>query len=273
MYTVFTSNRSQEPLSAAAILRALNARSRALVNELHVFPELDSTNAHLLRAAVRGIASGSVCLAERQIEGRGRRGRSWISPFGTNLYLSILWRFPFRPRDLIALGPTAGLAVARELESLGLASIGLKWPNDLICQGRKLGGLLLERADASEGCCVVIGVGINTAMPNGEAIDQPWTDLESVLPGKPPARNRLAAGIIGALLTALQHYAHRDVGDLPALWQRFDILGGRAVDVRTPAGEVHGRAAGVDGQGRLLLNVDGVLQRYTSGEVSVRLST
>lgn len=258
-------------LNADEIIQALNADIRSAIGGLEVLAEIDSTNAWLMREAAQDAPGGRVCLAESQSAGKGRRGRRWVSPFGANLYLSLLWRFDPCPREVAALGLLTGLAVAHVLESMGLADVRLKWPNDIVFQDRKLGGILLEMAGEIDGRChVVIGVGINVAMPTGQAIDRPWTDLKTVLSGKLPGRNRLAAKIINALIANARDFERNGLQNLSALWKRYDGIDGRVVEVHTPDGCVFGTASGIDAQGRLLLNVDGESKTYASGEVSVR---
>ena len=108
-----------------------------------------------------------VCFAEHQSAGKGRRGRQWVSPFGSNIYMSILWRFQ---QDGIActagLSLAVGVAVIRALKTYGFNEVGLKWPNDIYCQGKKLGGILIEVSGEADGpCAVIIGLGLNLFLP------------------------------------------------------------------------------------------------------------
>ncbi len=259
-------------LDRGAILEAMDPEARALVGGLDIHPTVDSTNRLLMERRAAGLASGFVCLAEHQSAGRGRRGRAWVSPFGANLYLSVLWRFELGPEALAALSLVVGVCIAETLRREGVTGVGLKWPNDVYWEGRKLAGILLEMSGESSGYCdVVVGVGINVNMPRaaGGAIDQPWVDLGTI-GGRPLDRNRLAAGVLDRLLPGLTTFAMEGFEPFRVLWNELDIVSGRPVAVLTPHGTVCGTATGVDAGGALLLESDGRVQRYISGEVSLR---
>lgn len=259
-----------EPLDATAIRAGLSAEASNRLAALEVLASVDSTNTRLLNAAERGRASGSVCLAETQTAGRGRRGRGWTSPPGGNLYLSLLWRFP-ATAPLDGLSIATGIATARALRTLGASDVRLKWPNDVYHDQRKLGGILLESATGLERV-VVAGIGLNVAMPDAahSAIDQPWTDLATVL-GQPPSRNRLAALLLDRLLPL-----HADwPAALPSLardWAEFDLLLGRPVQLLSGERRLHGIARGINDTGALRLATPTGMQRIDSGEVSLRPS-
>lgn len=156
---------------------ALTRDGTVLVPVVDILPEVDSTNEYLKRLAFGGARSGTACLAEWQTCGRGRRGREWVSPFGANVYLSLLWRFSEGTAALGALSLAAAVAVKRALDELAAGGVELKWPNDVQWHGRKLAGILLELGGEADGpCYVVAGVGINVAMPESRAADigQPW---------------------------------------------------------------------------------------------------
>ncbi len=263
-----------ELLEEGAIRDALPVEVRALLSRLEIHPEIDSTNRYLVTRAAEGARSGYACLAERQSAGRGRRGRRWVSPFGANLYLSLLWRFERDPASLGTLSLAAGVAVARALERLGVARLGLKWPNDVVVEGRKLGGLLLELAGEAAGPSrVVVGVGINVRMPDAAArqIDQPWADLQGELGTGTPSRNRIAALVLAELLPAMAAFARSGFAPFRSDWARWDVVTGRTVTLHLPDRELPGRALAVDATGALVLEDDsGVRQAYSSGEVSLR---
>lgn len=257
------------PLTAEVITAGLRPAARRWLATIAVFGSLDSTNAWLLAAAERNAASGTVCLADSQSAGRGRRGRGWVSPPGSNLYLSLLWRFSLPPGALQGLSVATGIACARVLRDLGAAGIGLKWPNDLVCDGRKLGGILLEM-NHGRGCTVVAGIGINIRMPAPEAagIDQPWTDLAAMLP-QPPARDSLATGLLDTLLPLYAGFP-QSADALPRDWAAFDSLAGRAVELHGEHWRRRGIARGIDAQGALLLDTANGRERHVAGEISLR---
>jgi BirA family transcriptional regulator, biotin operon repressor / biotin---[acetyl-CoA-carboxylase] ligase len=267
--------RPVELLDAAAIRAGLAAEALPLLSRLEVLAEVDSTNEYLLRCAAQGAASGQLCLAERQTLGRGRRGRSWVSPFAANLYLSALWRFSLAPAALGGLSLALGVAVHRALQRAGLEGIGLKWPNDLVFGDRKLGGILLElRGESSGPCTVVVGVGLNVHMPPeaGALIDQPWVDLCTVAGDRPPSRNWLAALVVGELLTALRRFDAQGFTPFREEWQRWDAVHGREIELHLHDRRVRGRAAGVDATGALMLAREGKVETYAAGEIGLRLA-
>jgi BirA family biotin operon repressor/biotin-[acetyl-CoA-carboxylase] ligase len=262
-----------ELLEVDALLNAVAADARDRLACLHLFDRLDSTNAHLLTLAAEGAPAGSVCLAEQQIAGRGRRGRRWVSPFGANIYLSILWRYTLAPVQLSGLSLACGLAVRNALEGLGVPEIGLKWPNDLCYDGRKLAGLLLEMSGESGGPTqVVVGLGLNTRLSETQArsIDQPWIDLTQIPGGGGVGRNRLAGALAGTLLSALDTYGRQGLGPLIEDWYRHDIFYGREVVLRQGERELRGLHSGIDPSGALLLSVDGAVRPCHVGELSLR---
>jgi len=263
-----------ELLAPERIQPHLGDEARMLLSGMELHMELDSTNAHLNRLGAAGAQAGYVCLAERQIAGRGRRGRAWISPFARNIYLSLLWRVDSAEVPLGGLSLAAALAVVRALARSGIDGIGLKWPNDIWLQGRKLGGILVEISGESSGPCrVVTGVGLNVSMPPalGSAIDQPWTDLQQN-DAPTVSRNRLAGLLIDELLVGLQRYTQDGLPPLQKQWPRWDVLAGRRVRVEQHGGVREGVARGIDQDGALLLEEAGGVGRCYYGEVSVRVA-
>lgn len=242
---------------------------------LEILYRVDSTNGYLMERAAGGLEGPYLCLAESQSAGRGRRGRKWSSPFGRNLYLSLLWRFEFGAGALPALSLAAGAAVAEALEGMGVDGIGIKWPNDLYHGGRKLGGLLIELAGESSGPWdAVIGVGVNIDMRDLSGLDigQPWTDLRTAL-GRRPGRNLVTIAVVDALLRALPLFEREGFAPFRQSFLRFDVTRGREVELHYGAEPIkRGRSLGVGEDGALLLQGDGGVSQVTSGEISLRLS-
>lgn len=255
------------------ILSQLDTEVRPLLHCLEIHHELDSTSKHLLRLAGSGAESGTACLAEAQTGGRGRRGRLWVSPFGANIYLSILWRFAQGPAALSGLSLAIGVAVLEAVQAIGIEDCGLKWPNDVLWKGRKLAGVLLDlSAEASGPSTVVVGIGLNVRMPDNVAatIDQPWVDLHSLLPAASPTRNHIAALLLGRVLAALSEFEREGLAAFQTRWARWDCLAGRFVTLQLPTQRFSGRAQGIDTTGALLLETEGQVRVYAAGEVSVR---
>jgi BirA family biotin operon repressor/biotin-[acetyl-CoA-carboxylase] ligase len=264
-----------ELLDPTLILGELSSAGRQRLARLEVHDQLDSTNNRLMAEATGQAPTGTVCLAERQTAGRGRRGRTWVSPFGTNLYLSVLWRYPVGPAALGGVSLAAGVVVAEVLTRFGLTDLRLKWPNDLLWRHRKFGGLLLEVAGEAQGPShLVVGLGLNLRLDQaqGQAIDQPWTDLREAMGSQIPGRNRLAAALIDGLLGMLERYG--DVGLKPFLeeWGRFDLQRGQRVCLQLGGRSIEGDYAGIDPDGALRMNTAAGPMRAHSGEVSLRMA-
>jgi BirA family transcriptional regulator, biotin operon repressor / biotin---[acetyl-CoA-carboxylase] ligase len=261
-----------ELLNRDVILSNLTAESRALLTGLELHSQVDSTNSHLNRKTA-DLASGYACLAEFQSSGRGRRGRAWVSPYAASVYLSLLWRFTMSPSVLSGLGLVSGVAVTRALRQLGLREIGLKWPNDVIWQGRKLAGTLLEMNGESYGPInVIIGVGLNVRMPAsaGQQIDQAWADVETAL-GKSSSRNTLAGLLLHHLLLAMREFQVKGLAPFLREWQKWDIVKGKTIHLQLPNETLTGIAKGIDQNGALLLQSQGTVSTHMAGEVSIRL--
>ncbi len=254
-------------------MAALSGGAREQVSALVLHHQIDSTNSWLLEQADPEAPCGTVCLSEQQTAGRGRRGRSWISPFGSNIYLSILWRYALAPVQLSGLSLAAGLAVVRALAQLGIRGMGLKWPNDVIADGRKLAGLLLEVMGEADGpSLVVVGVGVNVRMSErqGADIDQPWIDVARLGGAQDCSRNRLAALLIENLVMMLRAFETQGLKPLLDEWRRYDLLHGKRVTLISGGRSVEGIHRGVDAQGALLLAQGDAIRAYHAGEISLR---
>jgi BirA family biotin operon repressor/biotin-[acetyl-CoA-carboxylase] ligase len=263
-------------LDSDALRAALDADAAARLAKLEVFTELDSTNRYLL-AAPPPVGKLDVCIAEFQTAGRGRRGRRWVAPLGSGIALSVGWQFAGMPAEPSALTLAVGVAVRRALARAAGLSIALKWPNDLVFDERKLGGILLElKAEAHGGAHVVAGVGLNVALPESllpSLSDWPRgaIDVKTALGKEPPPRLVLAAALINELATLLADYPTQGFAAYRTEWRSADFLRGRAVRLDEPAGRLFGTALGIDADGALLVEtVAGERRRVVAGDVSVR---
>ena len=251
----------------------LGDTARELLSELEILARIDSTNSYLLALIPEGIASGYVCMSEQQTAGRGRMGRRWVSPFGSNIYLSIHWQYPLPIAELSGLSLAAGVAVARCLESLGLEGIELKWPNDVLWQNRKLAGLLLEVSGEQGGPSrIVLGLGLNCRIDREHAadIDQPWADLSQVPGGDGLSRNTLVSSLLDHLLDTLNQFEREGLTPLIPAWKLYDSYLGKLVVVQMGAHRMEGVHQGIDQNGALLLLQEGRIQTYYGGEISLR---
>jgi BirA family biotin operon repressor/biotin-[acetyl-CoA-carboxylase] ligase len=263
--------RPLELLDANAITAALSAPARAELAGLELLFETDSTNARALQAPPpeRGTR---VFLAERQSAGRGRRGRGWISPLAAHVYLSLSRRFEGGIAALQGLSLAAGVAAADALHALGHREVGLKWPNDLLAGGRKLGGILVEVGGEAAGPVrAVVGLGINVAMPASAArdIDQPWCDLAS-LSQAPVSRQAVCVALLDALLPMLARFEREGLAPFLPGWARHDLLAGHAVRVVEGDREFEGVALGISADGALRLRHGDGERLCHAGETSLR---
>jgi BirA family biotin operon repressor/biotin-[acetyl-CoA-carboxylase] ligase len=265
-----------ELLDARRIAAELDPQREALVRKLELKFEVDSTNTRLLEAPPPPPGSADACMSELQHAGRGRRGRRWIAPFGTGVALSVAWTFRDGARSLPALSLGVGVAVARALVRAGALGVTLKWPNDIWFRDRKIGGVLTElRAEASGPAHVVIGVGVNVALPAAarREIEAGGVHVAAVADAcaVAPSRNLVAGAILDELLSMLVQFEREGFAAFRDAWTALDALSGRPARVSLSESAVSGTARGVDREGALLLDTGDGVQRFVSGEVSLRL--
>lgn len=261
-----------ELLKQDEIIAAMSPSAQSYLQQMEIHEEIDSTNRYLMQKARSNAKTGFACLAEQQTQGRGRRGRVWVSPFASNIYLSLLWRFNQSPSELGGLSIAAGVAVGRCLDELGVVGFGLKWPNDVIWQGRKLAGILLEMSgEASGPCAIVAGIGLNVTMQPqaAQAIDQAWADLGMAL-GTQVSRNRVAGLLLQHLLLAFAVYDQHGLTPFIQDWQRWDGVYNTQVKLILPHETITGVARGIDAGGGLRLEHGGSTTIYHAGEISLR---
>ncbi|XOV85926.1 MAG: biotin--[acetyl-CoA-carboxylase] ligase [Pseudomonadota bacterium] len=232
--------------------------------------QIDSTNTWLMARAAQPDFHGTVCLAEQQLAGRGRRGRHWVSPFGKNIYLSIGQRLPGAASALSGLSLVVGICVVRVLRGLGLQSVGLKWPNDVLLGTGKLAGILTEIASVNrDSARVVIGIGVNLRLDAADLgqIDQPSAVIADQLPCE---RNRLVAALLDELLPELEQFSQRGFSPYREEWAGFDVFSGCEIRLLGADRETLGINRGVDQQGNILVETAEGLEAFNAGEVSLR---
>ena len=243
---------------------------------LEVFKELNSANSHLLDAPAPAPGNLTAALAEFQYAGRGRRGRTWNMPPGSGIALSVGWSFARTPEDLPALSLAAGVATRKVIEALtGYAPL-LKWPNDLVWNHRKLGGILVETAPGNAGAChVVVGIGLNVSMDR-ETLENvgehPHSaiDLQRIANARPPSRNELAAGLVEGYFEMFRTFEKSGFGAYCAPFREADYLRRRSVTVTDGPDRLSGTAEGVDSRGALIVVSPGGTRRIVSGDVTLR---
>jgi BirA family biotin operon repressor/biotin-[acetyl-CoA-carboxylase] ligase len=265
-----------ELLERERILAATASPCAKAISDIHVHLEVDSTNNWLREVALNGAATGTVCVAEMQSAGRGRRGRTWVSPFAASLYLSLLWRANCGAAALGGLSLVTGIAILRALQSLGIEGAGLKWPNDVLAGRDKLAGVLIDVVGESNGpCALIIGVGINMNMPGeaAHAIDQSWTDLRRLDDDTVFSRNELAGRVLTELIPVMELFEREGLQPFLDDWRRYDLVSGQRVDLLLPNERISGTACGIDDGGALLVNTRDGRRRFLSGDVSLRVAS
>ncbi|WP_322803296.1 bifunctional biotin--[acetyl-CoA-carboxylase] ligase/biotin operon repressor BirA [Vibrio alfacsensis] len=239
--------------------------------QVELISVINSTNQYLLER-VSESEKGRVCLAEYQAQGRGRRGRQWVSPFGTNLYFSMYWRLDAGMAAAMGLSLVIGIAAVEALEKIGFEGVKLKWPNDIYFQDKKLAGILVEMSgQAGAAAHLVIGMGLNIGMPDKQpGIDQPWTSLNQVSDGQAIDRTQLAIHFIEHWKNALEEYEMTGLSGFIERWNRLDNFLGRPVKLLMGPREINGVMKGIDQQGGVVLETDKGLETFIGGEISLR---
>ena len=265
-----------ELLDRDKILSEMGVLPKTLVSSLDIFPEIDSTNRKAMDVAQtdgdkgRG-AKGYVCLAEYQSGGRGRRGRAWSSPFGQNIYLSLVAEFTQGAAALEGLSLAVGVALVKALERCGARSLQLKWPNDVLCDNRKLAGILLEMTGDPLGLCrVVVGIGVNIkAAPVGMAeVDQPW--INAVETGVACSRNQVVSAMLDELMPLMLNFSMTGFPPYREVWESLNAHQDKEVCLESPTEKLQGVVLGVTDSGALRLLSNGVEEVINGGEISLR---
>jgi len=264
-----------ELLDAPRIRAESTPTVRAAVGMVEVHWDIDSTSSELARR-IPTLDDLAFVMAETQSAGRGRRGRTWLSPPGMNLYLSVLKRFDTGFASLSGLSLAVGVMLIRALDDLGIRTAGLKWPNDVLAGNAKLAGILVELSGEYSGpCAAIIGVGLNIRLPDSlhERAGQPITDLASLAAGQPPGRNRVATAIVASLTEGLLAFERHGFAAFAKEYAASDLLHGQPLRIIDPRGEYNATGEGVDDRGALRVRrADGQLVTVDSAEVSVRRS-
>lgn len=250
----------------------LQSENKNYLDQIVILEIVNSTNIFLIEANKTPDNKTTICFAESQTAGKGRLGRQWISPFGCNIYLSFLWNFKCGADRLSGLSIAVGMVVIATLKAYGiLDAIKLKWPNDILWQGKKLGGILVELTNQGQNSSsAVIGVGLNVDMPEqlGQDISQPWCDITQIIQ-KTPQRNKLAGLLLDKLLDAMRLYQLSGFAPFQSKWKDLDAFYGQEISITTFQEKTFGIDRGVDAKGGLLLeDASGKLNVVTVGEVS-----
>lgn len=261
-------------LDAECIRKPISAPTREQLDTLEVFAEIESTNSYLMGQPSPMPGRFRVALAEHQTAGRGRMDRQWHSPGSTGLCWSMSYTFARRPELLSGLTLAIGVAVVESLEGIGIHGIGLKWPNDLVFQDGKLGGILTEvKSGSGPEVTIVTGVGINYDLRNNRDARRITTrlgrvsDLASGLQ-ELPSRSMVSAVLIESLFNAFSDFATVGFSNIAAAWEKYDWLRGQKISVDQADGQLNGVCQGIDTDGALILQTDTERRRITSGSIS-----
>ncbi|HLV48367.1 MAG TPA: bifunctional biotin--[acetyl-CoA-carboxylase] ligase/biotin operon repressor BirA [Aliidiomarina sp.] len=243
------------------------------ISALHIHHITGSTNDDLrfLLAEQSEAQAGLTVLAEMQTAGRGRRGKPWQSPFGSNIYLSMYWPLLQGLNAAIGMSVALGVALAQLLEAEGVADIQIKWPNDIYVADKKVAGILVELEGQADGeGQAIVGIGLNLNMPDTQLnIDQPFTSVQHHL-SEPLDRNRWAALLLDTVYTALMLHDKEGLTPTVRTWPNYDKYYMQPVRILLGSHSHEGIAQGIDEMGALLVEQGGQLKRYFGGEVSVR---
>jgi len=246
---------------------ALNLETRALLDEIHVFDAIDSTNLEALRQHRAGRRGTFLLLANKQTAGRGRRGRTWLSPSG-GLYLSLIRSFEAEPSSMQALSLVTALAVHSACRRLGAENLQLKWPNDVLAGNKKLAGVLLEWRNVESSQAIVFGIGLNLSLSAGAlaAIDRPVTDLQTVI-GTNPGQTRVAAAVTEELLASIVRFEQSGFSVFQEAWNENDRYREQDIVIQSGNTRIIGKSQGVDPHGSLMLQSMAGLELISSGEI------
>jgi BirA family biotin operon repressor/biotin-[acetyl-CoA-carboxylase] ligase len=260
-------------LNNTDILSKLHPQVADKLCSIQCLQEIDSTNHYASTLALPEAGQFSVVLAEMQTAGKGRRGRNWVSPYAANIYMSVLWPLQRPLHEAGALSPLLAIGMLQALQSLGVEGLGLKWPNDIYCQNKKLAGLLIEcSGEISGGCKMVVGMGVNVLMSQYENIDisQEWTDINSNTLDWNDSRNQVASNLLNNTVLGLAQFEKNNCADLSDQWAQWDVMKDKQVDIHSAQQIRTGIARGINASGCLLLETSQGLEKISAGDVSMR---
>jgi BirA family transcriptional regulator, biotin operon repressor / biotin---[acetyl-CoA-carboxylase] ligase len=260
-----------ELLDKKIIHQYVSPKHRHYLEGMVIFDQLPSTNTYLTDLTKTKNNSTSICFSEEQTAGKGRLGRQWVSPFGQNIYLSLLWPFTKKSHELGSLSLAAAVAVVQTLHHYNIKNdIALKWPNDVLWQNRKIAGILIEQT----GNKTVIGVGLNVNMQASDAnlIEQPWCSVAHII-NAIPKKNKLAGLLLNELLETMIKYQEYGLNPFVKKWQQLDITRGKKVIITIQETKISGTSLGINEHGHLLLSTTKhQIIPFTAGEVSLSFS-
>lgn len=267
---------TSEPLEWNKIAAAMGLVAKRIVTPV-ILDEIESTNDWGVARCGSVDSIPALCLAERQTLGRGREGRSWYSPAGQNIYMSLVMPFTAEPARLQGLSLVMALAVAEALQSFGVA-VQLKWPNDVLLNGKKLAGLLIETRIKSDNTCVVVGLGMNVGMTRVEetsidqpAIDQPWASLASEQPQLQVSRNTLVAALLTRMLAMYEQFLQQGFTPFQGQWPARDFLQGKRIRYTRDARALEAEVLGIEADASLSILTEAGREQLYMAETPIRV--
>jgi len=257
-----------ELLDETTLRAGISESARKLITRLDVEWQIGSTNTELMTRKKDAHFNGCICVAEQQTSGKGRRGRSWISPFASNIYVSFGWCIP-RQDMAEALSLYIGMNLVDCLREAGLEDVGIKWPNDIIVGQGKLAGILIELELVASNAYIVAGIGVNLSKEPvlREGIEQPVSAVGDQLS---LGRNALCSMIIDRMVMSMDGLSSQHVAEKIAEWPKYDCYSGEEVVVHRGEEQIVGINGGIDERGNLLLDLGTEIRSFGSGEVSLR---
>lgn len=270
-----TADKIRMDLDECEISQLFTKKYPALGVRFHITESLGSTNDFVLQSFDK-LDPMLVCVANEQTAGRGRNGRAWYSPENSNIYLSIGRQLKLRAGDsLSCLSMACGVALCRWLEEKGV-KVELKWPNDILVDGRKLAGILIESKLRSGKIFLAIGVGVNIAMSeqDEQRIDQPWTDLKRVLPSAVDmlSKNQLVVEVVGVLAQACAEIERNGFEDFRQGWLEYDCLKCSEVTLQEATGESPVSIVGLADDCGLLVRMNGQQRTVYAADIKLKLN-
>ncbi len=263
---------SSVPLSEAAILAALSDNNHHKLDKLHLLDSINSTNDYLWQQLNDDSKQASICIANSQTAGRGRRGGRWQSPKSGNLYFSLRWRLD-SPTNINGISILAGIALIQTLEAYGIKDLQLKWPNDLFYKQQKLGGILVESRIGNQQH-LVIGIGVNYHLPLAaqQQIPQAITTL-AALHHNPPCRNTLAGALINTLMDALHQFEQTGLAPFSQQWAQYDACFQQPIIISRGEEKIVATGQGInpDGSFRYQTHTETDIHSISSSEYSIKL--
>jgi len=259
-----------ELLSHSQISRHLGTTVQNKTSLIQVENLVTSTN-DIVKTYLSTCDSGFCCLAEAQSAGRGRRGKTWVSPYAGSLYCSMLWRFASGYQAMAGLSLMVGVIVNETLAEMGIDRCQLKWPNDIYFNNKKLAGILVEvEGQVGASASAIIGIGVNVHLPsNVQGIEQAFTDLHDISK-RSISRNKLAALLIQNLWQALALFEKQGMTPFIEQWKEADLYKNKKIKLISGDNNTVGIGRGIDETGALLLELNGKIQAFHGGEISVR---